>query len=119
MTTKARVDYVELSVANGSKAKAFYAAALGWSFQDWGAEYIAFNDGTRDAGGFRVESGGGKPLVITYADDLNAVREQVTAAGGRIVGPDHVFPGGRRFHFLDPFGNELAVWTREPDKSKP
>jgi predicted enzyme related to lactoylglutathione lyase len=112
MATTARVDYVELSIADGSKSKAFYETAFGWSFQDYGPEYVAFHDGERDAGGMRVESKRSPPLVILYADDLEAVRARVIEAGGRVHGADHVFPGGRRFHFVDPDGNELAVWTK-------
>ena len=112
MTTPARIDYVELSVGNGPRSKAFYQTAFGWTFQEWGPEYLAFHDGVRDAGGMRVEAARKPPLAIVYADDLDAVRAQVVKAGGKILGPDHEFPGGRRFHFHDPDGNELAVWTK-------
>ncbi len=111
----ARVDYVELSAGDGGATKKFYGEAFGWSFQDWGPDYVAFDDG-REAGGFRVETERRPPLVILYADDLDAVRARVTAAGGKLLGPDHEFPGGRRFHFLDPAGNELAVWTKTRTK---
>ena len=111
MTIDARVDYVELSVGDGPLARAFYEKAFGWSFQAWGPEYLAFDDG-REAGGLRVEKERKAPLVILLASDLDAVRAQVTAAGGTVLGPDVVFPGGRRFHFRDPAGNELAVWTK-------
>ncbi len=111
MTIDARVDYVELSVADGPAARAFYEKAFGWSFQEWGPDYLAFNEG-RDAGGMRVEHDRKPPLVILLTDDLDAVRARVIAAGGKVLGPDIVFPGGRRFHFLDPAGNELAVWTK-------
>jgi predicted enzyme related to lactoylglutathione lyase len=112
MTNPVRVDYVELSVSNGPRTKGFYEAAFGWKFQDWGPEYLAFHDGTRDAGGMRVEAERKSPLVILYADDLDGARARVIKAGGRILGPDHEFPGGRRFHFVDPDGNVLAVWTK-------
>jgi predicted enzyme related to lactoylglutathione lyase len=105
------VDYVELSAADGPAARAFYEAAFGWTFQEWGPEYLAFSDG-RDSGGIRVEAERKAPLVILLTDDLDAVRARVARAGGKILGPDHVFPGGRRFHFLDPAGNEVAVWTK-------
>jgi uncharacterized protein len=107
----ARVDYVELSVADGPAARRFYEAAFGWTFQEWGPEYLAWSDG-RDSGGMRVEPERKAPLVILLTDDLDAVRARVGKAGGKILGPDHVFPGGRRFHFLDPAGNEVAVWTK-------
>lgn len=112
MPAKAHIDYTELSITDSANAKAFYAAAFGWTFQDWGPDYIAFNDGKRDAGGMRVEPARKEPLVILYADDLDAVRTQVVAAGGKLLGPELAFPGGRRFHFVDPAGNELAVWTK-------
>lgn len=111
MTKTAQVDYVELTVAAGPEARAFYESAFGWKFQEWGPEYLAFNDG-REAGGLRVASERKPPMVILLTDNLDAVRTQVTRAGGQVLGPDHVFPGGRRFHFLDPAGNELAVWTK-------
>ena len=112
MTSPARIDYVELSVSDGPRSKAFYQGAFGWTFQDWGPEYVAIHDGVRDAGGLRVDGKRNPPLAILYTDDLDAVRAQVEKAGGRVLGPDHVFPGGRRFHFEDPDGNELAVWTK-------
>lgn len=108
----ARVDYVEFAVPSGDAAKAFYAAAFGWTFQDWGPGYVSFHDGARDAGGLRVEAGRPASLVILYSDDFEATRAAVVAAGGTIIGPDLEFPGGKRFHFRDPFGNELAVWTK-------
>jgi predicted enzyme related to lactoylglutathione lyase len=112
MTTSARIDYVELSVGDGLRSRAFYESAFGWTFQNWGPEYLALHDSVREAGGLRVEVERKAPLVIVYADDLEAVRAQVVRAGGKILGPDHEFPGGRRFHFVDPDGNELAVWTK-------
>lgn len=107
-----RVDYVELSIPDAVKAKDFYARAFGWTFQDWGPDYISFHDGARDAGGMRVEPGRSAPLIVLYSDDLDAARQRVIDAGGRVLGPDHHFPGGRRFHFTDPTGNELAIWTK-------
>jgi len=109
--TFARVDYVELSVASGPEARSFYEKAFGWTFQEWGPEYLAFDDG-RESGGLRVEADHKAPLVILLTSDLDTARARVTAAGGKVLGPDHVFPGGRRFHFVDPAGNELAVWTK-------
>jgi predicted enzyme related to lactoylglutathione lyase len=109
-----RIDYIEFKVTDIPRAKAFYGDAFGWTFTDYGPSYASFADGRLD-GGFEasdtVTSGG--PLVILFATDLAAVQQQVEAAGGRIVRPIFDFPGGRRFHFLDPEGYELAVWSNK------
>ncbi len=107
----ARVDYVELWSESTESMKAFYGEAFGWTFTDFGPDYTEFQD-VRAAGGFTATEKKFKPLVILYAEDLDAARAGVLAAGGEILGPDHEFPGGRRFHFKDPAGNELAVWTK-------
>jgi uncharacterized protein len=108
-----RIDYVEFNVRDLARAKAFYGGAFGWRFTDYGPSYCEFNDG-RLTGGFTtggaVQPGG--PLVILYADDLAEIERRVVAAGGRIVRPAYAFPGGRRFHFEDPEGYELAVWSK-------
>ena len=104
-----RIDYVEFTVTDMDAAKAFYAKAFGWKFTDYGPDYTAFEDG-RLAGGFHTRGVVGSPLVILYAVDLAAAERSVTEAGGTVV-EHHEFPGGRRFHFRDPGGNVLAVWT--------
>ena len=108
-----RIDYVEFVVADIPRARSFYEKAFGWTMTDYGPEYCAFADG-RLEGGFTtigtVSPGG--PLVILYADDLAAMQTSIEAAGGRIVKPIFDFPGGRRFHFADPDGYELAVWSK-------
>jgi predicted enzyme related to lactoylglutathione lyase len=107
-----QVDYIEFPASDIAKTKAFYAAAFGWKFTDYGPDYSSFEDG-RIAGGFMkvdiVPSGG--TLVVIYALDLRAAEAQIKAAGGDIVKDIFDFPGGRRFHFRDPNGNELAVWS--------
>jgi len=107
-----RVDYVELPVTDIGAAKAFYSSVFGWKMQDWGPDYASFEDG-RLAGGFRLEEevARGGPLVVIYAVNLEAVDASVRANGGTIVQEIFSFPGGRRFHFIDPSGNELAVWS--------
>ena len=107
-----RIDYIEIPVRDVARAKAFYQEAFGWEFTDYGPDYTSFMDG-RMAGGLR---GGTEPpakgvLVVIYALDLDQVRARVEAAGGTVVTEPFSFPGGRRFHFADPSGNELAVWT--------
>ncbi|GAA4306500.1 VOC family protein [Compostibacter hankyongensis] len=106
------IDYIEFAGTDLERIKAFYRQAFGWQFTDWGAEYTSFEDG-RLSGGFyqsaTVAPGG--PLVILYSEHLEKTQQQVEAAGGRILKPIYSFPGGRRFHFADPDGNELAVWS--------
>lgn len=109
-----RIDYIEFPVAAVAPAKQFYARVFGWTFTDYGPDYTSFEDG-RLGGGFRGEAGAspgaGGPLVVIYALDLEAVAAAVEAAGGTITQPVFDFPGGRRFHFRDPSGHELAVWS--------
>lgn len=107
-----RIDYVEFPVTDVARAKRFYGDVFGWKFEDYGPDYSSFHDG-RLAGGFReevaVKTGG--PLVVIYSTELGTVKEKILAAGGKIVKETFEFPGGRRFHFTDPSGNELAVWS--------
>jgi predicted enzyme related to lactoylglutathione lyase len=108
-----RVDYVEFFASDLEAVKSFYGGAFGWKFTDWGPEYVSFEDG-RLGGGFRVgeaRRAEGTPLVVIYAVDLEAVVAAVREQGGEIVQEIFEFPGGRRFHFVDPAGNELAVWS--------
>jgi predicted enzyme related to lactoylglutathione lyase len=107
-----RVDYIEFPAIDIEGTKSFYSAAFGWEFTDYGPEYTSFTDG-RIGGGFalaaEVVSGG--PLVVLYAANLEEVEKSITSNGGKIVRAPFEFPGGRRFHFVDPNGNELAVWS--------
>jgi hypothetical protein len=109
-----RIDYIELPTTDIEAAKAFYSAVFGWRMQDWGPDYASFEDG-RVTGGFRKEDQvvPGGPLVVMYAVDLEAIEAAVRANGGEIVQEIFSFPGGRRFHFTDPSGNELAVWSEK------
>ena len=106
------IDYIELNVSDIGRSKAFYGRAFGWTFTDYGPDYCEFSDGHMK-GGFdatgAVAPGG--PLVVLHATDLGDALERVEAAGGSIVKPIFEFPGGRRFHFTDPDGYELAVWS--------
>ena len=108
-----RIDYVEFYSSDLARTKTFYTAAFGWKFTDYGPEYIGFEDGRIGGGFWKEGKQGGGPLVILYATDLKAVETKIREAGGRIVKPAFAFPGGRRFHFTDPDGNELAVWSEK------
>jgi hypothetical protein len=105
-----RIDYIEFPAVDLPATKRFYQQAFGWKFTDYGPDYASFEDG-RLTGGFTTESKpGGAPLVVLYAGNLEQIFATVKAQRGRIVREIFSFPGGRRFHFLDPNGNELAVW---------
>lgn len=108
------IDYVEFNVADIARSKAFYGKAFGWTFTDYGTDYCEFSDG-RMKGGFNPNEPPrpGGPLVILYAEVLEDAQTRVEAAGGDIVRAIFPFPGGRRFHFRDPDGHELAVWSAD------
>ncbi len=107
-----RIDYIEFGATDIGKTKEFYQRAFGWKFEDYGPDYTSFQDG-RLSGGFTRDAKvrPANPLVVIYAVRLEETEGKVTQAGGKIVRKTYAFPGGRRFHFADPSGNELAVWT--------
>ena len=107
-----RIDNIEFAVSDIARSRAFYGKAFGWTFTDYGPAYCEFSDGRMTGGlakGSPVTPGG--PLVILYADDLAETQRRLEDAGAKIVKPVFAFPGGRRFHFHDPDGYELAVWS--------
>jgi uncharacterized protein len=107
-----RIDYIEMAATNVAEVRRFYTAAFGWTFTDYGPDYTAFEDGRLTGGFYQAESvRAGTVLIVIFATDLAAAEERVRAAGGAIVKAVFDFPGGRRFHFTDPSGNELAVWS--------
>ena len=111
-------NYIELPATDLAAMKSFYGSAFAWTFQDWGDTYVAIHGAGVD-GGFDAASANRKPsdqgtLVILYSDDLEASEKAVMEAGGNISAPAFDFPGGRRFHFTDPSGNELGIWTKAP-----
>ena len=103
------IDYIEFKVKDLEEAKAFYATAFGWQFNDHGPEYAGIRHGDGEQGGLakaeHITPGG--PLVVLFSEDLDATFEAVQAAGGEITRETFDFPGGRRFQFLDPSGNAL------------
>ncbi len=106
------IDYVEFPASDTGPIKTFYGKAFGWRFIDYGPTYTAPAEAGID-GGFQADAAEApaKPLIILYSHDLDASLQSVTNAGGAIAKPIFDFPGGRRFHFTDPSGNELAVWS--------
>jgi predicted enzyme related to lactoylglutathione lyase len=117
MKTTGKLDYIELPAIGATldSTKAFYSAAFGWSFTDYGPTYAAFDEGLD--GGFQADASEAPraPLPILYSEDLEATLTAVENAGGIILKPIFSFPGGRRFHFRDPAGNEIAVWSEVPE----
>lgn len=108
------IDYIEFKVKNLNEAKRFYGAAFDWKFNDYGPAYAGIQGVGKEVGGLtesdEVEPGG--PLVVLFPEDLAASLAAVESAGGQISKPPFEFPGGRRFHFTDPSGNELGVWSK-------
>ena len=107
---KTPIAYIELPSLDVAASKNFYGSLFGWTFEDFGPDYAAFHDADVE-GGFNgeAESRSKAPLVILQTDDLEAMVRSVEASGGTITVPIFPFPGGRRFHFTDPSGNELGV----------
>jgi len=110
-----KITYIEFFTTDIEQTKKFYGTVFGWTFQDWGPEYIGFDGAGIDGGFAKAEAhqfpGKFAPLVVLYSSDLKATEEAVVAAGGSIDVPTFEFPGGRRFHFSDGLGNVLAVWS--------
>ena len=110
-----QIDYVEFPAASAAAlraAKQFYAAVFGWTFQDWGEDYAdtkssGIGSGINSDPSHRAPT----PLIVLFSSELEATRTKVIAAGGKITKETFSFPGGRRFHYLDPAGNQLAVWS--------
>lgn len=115
MNRHEKINYIEFPAKDLEATKLFFETVFGWSFVDYGSDYSAFSDQGLDGGFFRSENcssaESGAALVVFYSDDLQQTEEKIVAAAGVIVKPVFSFPGGRRFHFCDPSGNEYAVWS--------
>ena len=110
------IDYIEFKAHDLEKTKLFYESVFNWTFTDYGPTYCSFED-SGIYGGFETTNGPivNGALIVLYHDDLEAIMAKVIHADGRISKDIFSFPGGRRFHFLDPSGNELAIWSdKEP-----
>lgn len=113
MNIEGRIDYVEIPVTDLDKARAFLIAMFGWSFQEWGPDYYSFNDGRLECGMRRAEepAPASGVLLIFYSEDLERDLARVKELGATISQEIFEFPGGRRFHFVDPVGTEYAMWA--------
>lgn len=119
MKETGKINYVEMPSQNLEATKKFFGEAFGWSFIDYGPEYVAIQNAGLDGGFFKSDhvatTRSGSVLVVLYSNDLEVTLDKVKQSGGAIIQDIFTFPGGRRFHFSDPNGNEYAVWS-EPSE---
>jgi len=115
MNTHEKINYVEFPAKDIAKTKQFFSSVFGWTFEDFGPEYTAFSNQGLDGGFFKSDlstsTKNGSALVVFFSNNLEETLAKIEAAGGGIIKPIFSFPGGRRFHFSDPNGNEYAVWA--------
>lgn len=117
MNQHEKINYIEFPAKDLEKTKTFFSAVFGWSFIDYGPEYTSFsNEGLDGGGGFcksdlSSSSEKGSALIVFYSTEIEKTQSKIENAGGKIIKPIFSFPGGRRFHFTDPNGNEFAVWS--------
>ncbi|MGR9092834.1 MAG: VOC family protein [Gammaproteobacteria bacterium] len=119
MSNENQIDYIEIPATDLTGVRDFFGAMFGWEFHMWGDDYMSFNDG-RLNGGFRRASepaAGGGVLLVFYSADLERDRARVQKLGATISEDIFAFPGGRRFHFTDPVGNEYAIWSNKLEKN--
>lgn len=111
-----QINYVEFKAKDLEAIKKFYTSSFNWKFTDYGPNYVAFSESGLDGGFEKSETEiANGALIVLYHEDLDSIKAKIIRAKGRISKDIFSFPGGRRFHFIDPAGNELAVWS---DKSE-
>lgn len=110
-----KIDYLEFPARDLAATQTFFTQVFGWTFKAYGEDYTSFNSPGMRGGFYRADQAStianGAALVVLYSSDLQAIQAKIQAAGGRITREIFSFPGGRRFHFTEPSGNELAVWS--------
>lgn len=115
MDSHEKINYVELPARDIEAAKTFFSTLFGWTFVDYGTEYCAFYEAGLNGGFYKSDkessTDSGSALMVFYSNDLETTQEKIEALGGTIKRATFTFPGGRRFHFCDPNGNEYAVWS--------
>ncbi|NNL56162.1 MAG: VOC family protein [Pseudomonadales bacterium] len=120
MNAHHKINYVELPASDLDASKQFFSDVFGWEFTDYGPDYCAFANAGVDGGFYRStlhsSASQGAALVVLYSAQLEQTLASVESAGGRVCKPIFAFPGGRRFHFIEPSGNELAVWSSLGEK---
>ncbi len=115
MNEHEKINYVEFPSKDIEATKGFFISAFNWSFVDYGSEYTAFSNEGIDGGFYKSDSTAStesrSALIVFYSNDLQKTQSKIEKAGGKIIRPIFLFPGGSRFHFCDPNGNEYAVWS--------
>lgn len=115
MTKNNKINYIEIPAKNIEATKTFFSEVFGWSFVDYGPDYCSFSAQGVDGGFFKselvVSTKNGSPLIVLYSNSLEVIQKKIEQSGGKTIKPIFSFPGGRRFHFSDPNGNEFAVWS--------
>jgi predicted enzyme related to lactoylglutathione lyase len=115
MSISNHIDYIELPTSNLEASKTFFQDVFAWSFTDFGDEYAAFKNAGVDGGFYQsdlvVAADKGSALIVLYSANLEDTQRNIEGAGGKIHKSIFAFPGGKRFHFIDPSGNEFAVWS--------
>lgn len=115
MNAHEKINYVELPAKDLEATKTFFTKVFDWSFADYGSEYIAFSKEGLDGGFYKSDlsssTTNGSALIVFYSNDLKTTQSKIIDASGSIIKPIFEFPGGHRFHFSDPNGNEFAVWS--------
>jgi uncharacterized protein len=115
MRSSGKIDYVEFPANNIGRSKQFFSDAFGWTFIDYGPDYVSFDNAGVHGGFYRstlaASTGSGSALIVLYSEALEETQARVIESGGKIVKSIFSFTGGRRFHFTEPSGNELAVWS--------
>lgn len=115
MKAHEKINYVEFPAKDIETAKSFFTTVFDWSFVDYGPDYTSFSNQGIDGGFFKSELAAatetGSALIVFYSEALERTQAKIETAGGSILKPIFAFPGGRRFHFADPNGNEYAVWS--------
>lgn len=110
-----KINYLEFPATDLAAAQTFFTRVFGWKFTDYGPEYVAFSEAGVEGGFYQSDqnmtSSAGSALVVFYSKDLKETQSKIEGAGGIILKPVFSFPGGQRFHFSDPNGNEYAVWS--------
>ncbi len=113
MATHNHIDVIEFPVQSGEQLKQtrdFFTNVFGWKYNDWGDDYSDTTESGANSG-INVDGSATMPLTVIYSADLDKTKELVIKSGGKIIVDTYAFPGGKRFHFTEPNGNELAVWS--------